>query len=280
MAQLKIPLVLETLCQRQKTNEELVWVNDEPSQEDIDHLLKEGEESSPFDPLGLRLQVLQDLRSKKAELITKRCEYAKVLAIVYPTTTIPWDLFAKIFAAFGKPKAPYAPHPLWRVVWFANSTLRLFPSLNSEIGPAHINGGYAFPCRPETIVIYREEEVARVLIHELLHAACTDSKDDPIEMKEAKTESWAELFLIAIQTAGKPRKTLRLWKAQAQWIVDQETILKNSYGVNNPSNYAWRYTVARREVLEGFGCVLPSSRGKDKSKANVTLRFTHPSLDQ
>lgn len=277
-----IPLVLQTLLnQLEKTlknADPLPWVNDEPTEEDINHLLHQASDSSSFDPLNLRSKTLQDLRESKAKLITKRCKIAKVLAIVYPETKIPWELFSKIFQAFG------AENKDWRIVWFASPSKRTFPqNLGEEPTAAHINGGYTYACRPDTVVIYREEEVARVLIHELLHAACTDNPDDSTIQREAKTESWAELFLVAIQTAGRPRKALQLWNLQAQWIADQEFILQTKYGVRSPENYAWRYTVARRIVLEGLGCPLPKASPVAKAKAKakavpLTLSFTHPSL--
>ena len=281
-----LPLLLETLCEKLKTQfdttEPLVWVNDQPTEDDLDHILKQANDASPFDPLGLRKKTLEDLKLNKARLITKRCEYAKILAIVYPTTTeqIPWDLFAKIFQAFHKPKAQGKSKGQsigqWRLVWFANPTKRLFPPFPSKPEASHVNGGYASRCLPDTIVIYREEEVARVLIHELLHAACTDNMEDPVELIEAKTETWAELFLVAILANAKPRKTLSLWKVQSQWIADQEYILTRDYGVIGPSDYAWRYTVGRRKVLEGLGIDLPMA--KPSKQSELSLRFTNPSL--
>jgi hypothetical protein len=278
-----LPLVLQTLCanleQTLKNAEPLPWVRDEPTKEDLAHIIEQAKDSSPFDPLSLRAQTMQDLRDNKAKLITKRCKYAKILAIVYPTTKIPWNLFSKIFQAFGRANAKANANANWRIVWFANPTKRYYPSeQNQEPTSEHVNGGYAIPCRPETIVIYREEEVARVLIHELLHAACTDSPNDPVEIREAKTETWAELFLIAIQSAGKPRKALTLWKAQSQWVANQSLRLHNLHGVRTPENYSWRYTLGRREVFESLGCRLPTPALQPKPITN-SLRFTHPSLD-
>jgi len=287
-------LLLETLCSKLKdhyeTSEPLIWVNDEPLEEDLDHILQQVREDSPFDPLELRQQTLDDLKSKKARLITKRCAYAKVLAIIYPTSQpdfpdqrvssdqmvssdqrVPWDLFAKIFQAFGKPRSSS-----WRLVWFANPTKRLFPPIGTPITAANVNGGYAKRCLPDTIVIYREEEVARVLVHELLHAACTDNMEESVEVIEAKTETWAELFLVAILAKASLRKAASFWRIQAQWIADQEYILTRNYGIQGPSDYAWRYTVARREVLKSLGIELPTP--KPSKQSNLSLRFTSPSL--
>jgi hypothetical protein len=303
------------------------WVRDEPTQEDLDHILKESLGSpSPFDPLNLRAEVYNDLKSGKARLVTKRGPTAKVLAIVYPDTKIPWDTFGKIFQAFGEParaatfgrparaatfgrparaatfgepaRAATFGEPAraatfgqakgqkqWRLVWFANKKQRTLPNepitqsnLNASphIHSLHINGGYAFACQPETIVIYREEEAPRVLVHELLHAACTDDMNKPEEIREVLTESWAELFLIAI-IATTPAKAKKLWAIQSQWIVDQETVLKGM-GVNTPADYAWRYTVGRREVLEGLGLRFPQPSQDPAFMLGQSLRFTSSSL--
>ena len=255
------------------------WVRDEPTQEDLDHILKELA-PSPFDS-NLREEVYNDLKAGKAKLVTKRGPTAKVLAIVYPDTEIPWATFGKIFQAFGKPASGEPKQ--WRLVWFANKKKRIFPehkisreNLNSHsIQPIHINGGYAYACQPD-IIIYREEEVERVLIHELLHASCTDDMKQPEEIREVLTESWAELFLIAIlsNTAAKAKK---LWAIQSQWIIDQETVLKEM-GVNTRADYAWRYTVGRREVLESLGLYFPKPSQDPAFMLGGSLRFTSSRL--
>lgn len=264
------------------------WVRDEPTQEDLDHIIKESLGSpSPFDPLNLRAEVYNDLKEGKAKLVTKRGPTAKVLAIVYPDTQIPWATFGKIFQAFGEPArgAKFGKGKQWRLVWFANKKKRTFPktsitqaNLNASphIQALHINGGYAFACQPETIVIYREEEVERVLVHELLHASCTDDMKQPEEIREVLTESWAELFLIAI-LAPTLAKAKKLWAIQAQWIIDQETVLKG-LGVNTPADYAWRYTVGRREVLESLGLRFPQPSPDPDFMLGGSLRFTNLSL--
>jgi hypothetical protein len=274
-----LPLVLheivEQVGKRLETTDPLVWVRDEPTQEDLDHILKEGSEGSKFDPYELRKTVLEDLREGRARLITKSCAVAKVLAIVYPGQVIPWELFGRIFQTFGA-----APARAWRIVWFANPTVRALPPQNTPASAEHLNGGYAFPCRPETVIIYRYEEVARVLVHELLHAACTDNMDEPVELRETKTEVWAELFLVAIQARGRPRIASRLWAIQAQWIANQEAVLRIDHATNAPSDYAYRYTVGRREFLETLGIRLPQAGADARAALGRSLRFTSPSLTQ
>jgi hypothetical protein len=242
------------------------WVDDQPTGEDLDHIFKQT--SDEFDVLKLKDTMLQDLRTGKASLVTKSGPYAKVLAVVYPDTVIPWDTFGAIFSAFGSPSGS-AQYP-WRIVWFAHPTKRSISS-NEEPGPEHVNGGYTYPCNNDTIVIYREEEVCRVLVHELLHASCTDDKSLDIVDQEAATETWAELFLVAIRAKGSKTRAAALWSEQAQWIANQENLLRTRHNVNSRDSYAWRYTVARRHVLEDMGIELPAPSGS----TGKSMRFTY-----
>lgn len=283
-----LPAVLdqcvESVGSALKTTDPLVWVNDEPTQDDLDHILNETSYSR-FDPLELRKTMYEDLKTGKARLVCRRCRYAKVLVVGYKGTTLSWRLWARIFQAFGPPPAKTGEKE-WRVVLFANPTPRLFPdsskNLNTVVseegmpGPAHINGGYAYPKRPTSVIIYRLEEAERVLVHELLHAAGTDNLTLPEETREVLTETWAELFLIAIQAQGNKKKAQALWQEQAQWIADQNARLKTEFGVDTPSKYAWRYTVGRTEALASLGLDLPEGQ----SHRAFSLRFTAPSLTQ
>ena len=273
-----LPLVLDEIVSQVakslETTERLVWVRDEPIKEDLDHILQEGSQNSEFDPLGLRKSVLEDLRTGRARLITKSCAVAKILAIVYPGQTIPWELFGRIFQTFGTARSP------WRIVWFANPTQRALPPPQTPASPQHLNGGYALPCRPESIIIYRYEEAARVLVHELLHAACTDDMNEPVDVRETKTEVWAELFLTAIKARGRPRIAARLWRAQVQWIANQEAVLQADHGTHSPTDYAYRYTVGRRDFLESLGITLPQAGADARAALGGSLRFTTPLLTQ
>jgi len=129
---------------------------------------------------------------------------------------------------------------------------------------------------PGSIVIYREEEVERVLIHELLHASCTDDMNKSQEETEVLTETWAELFLVSILANGSKKKAHQLWKIQAQWIANQEAALMQM-GVTCPKSFAGRYTVGRRQVLEGLGIQLPSASSSLEERS-ISLRFTSPEL--
>jgi hypothetical protein len=269
--------VLEGIVQRLQKGA-FEWVRDEPTADDLEHIQKEGNSPSQFDPLGLRKQMIDDLASGKAVLKVKRGPFAKVLAVVYPETQIPWKTLGQIFSAFGPPGKNKQAN-LWRVVWFAHPRKRMFPHENNDlIQPQHINGGYAYACAPETIIIYREEEVERVLVHELLHAACTDDMSKPEWMREVLTETWAELFLVAILAQGSLTKAKKLWNIQAQWIADQEVILRNEYHITKPEDFPWRYTVGRSSVLKSLGIILPPPSADPKFMLASSLRFTSSSL--
>ena len=288
-------VVLETIMKRMvNTKKPFEWVRDEPTEDDLRHIQKEGKESpSIYDELDLRGQMIDELQAGRAVLKTWQGPFAKVLAVVYPDTKIPWATFGKIFTAFGPPREGGAP---WRIVGFAHPKKREFPSANAEgfqsrsnitnertsqvthVTPKHINGGYAYACAPETIVIYREEEVERVLIHELLHAACTDNMENPEWLREVLTETWAELFLVAILANGSLRKAKQLWKIQAQWIANQQHVLTTEYGVLTPDSFPWRYTVGRAAALQNLGITLPPPSSQPRADLANSLRFTSPRL--
>jgi len=249
-----MPLILDTIVEEvglRIKNGSFVWVYDEPTMDDLLHIHKEAY-TTGFDVNHLKRAVLDDYTSGKARLVCKSGHlqgpsaklYVKILALVYPDTVIPWDQLALIFKAVDK-STPF------RVVWFASKKERLFPPMGKP-DKGNVNGGYTLPCDTTSIVVYREQEFCRVLIHELLHATCTDTKQDIAEV-EADTEVWAELFWVAILSKGHKRIAARLWAKQAQWISNQEYSLR---GITQ-DDYVWRYTLGRRKALQELGIVLP-----------------------
>jgi hypothetical protein len=66
------------------SQQKVIWVHDQPTQDDLDHIMREGSSGSEFDSNNLRNEVLRDLQAKRAKLITKTCRLGKVLAVVYP----------------------------------------------------------------------------------------------------------------------------------------------------------------------------------------------------
>lgn len=199
------------------------------------------------------------------------CKYGKVLLLQQKDqdVRIPLNTWGRILQSFGG---------FFRIIWFAADVPRVLPQRGELVGPQHINGGYTYPCDSTGIVIYRKEEATRVLIHELLHASCLDSADASVEQKEATTETWAEIILVAILSKGDTKKAETLWKLQCQWISDQNSELKTYYNVHTSSDYAYRYTIAREKELKKKGIPLPPA-----SKTNFpfqSARFTTDEFDE
>lgn len=182
----------------------------------------------------------------------------------------PWEEWSRVFQWIGSPPAGTK----WRVFWFPAHIRRILPERGQEVGPQNINGGYCYPCNPHIIVVYRFEESTRVLLHELLHAACTDPPQAPLPVKEATTETWAELLLVALCSKGNPKEAARLWKLQSQWISNQNQTLRVHHHVSTIESYAWRYTLGREEILHTLGVSLP----KASSTKGSSSRLTHPAL--
>ncbi len=96
------------------------------------------------------------------------------------------------------------------------------PENKSEsIGPVHANTGYTYRCEKENeIVIYREEEWFKVVLHETMHAFGNDFSTDEgsssaikqlfslppgisIRMSETYSEIWARIMNVVFQTYFK-----------------------------------------------------------------------------
>jgi hypothetical protein len=153
--------------------------------------------------------------------------------------------------------------------------------VDPEPGPLKakdVNGGYSYICRQELVVIYRFEEATRVLLHELLHTLCFD-KEKGVEDLEAHTEAWTEVFLCALLSKGSSAKFNKLWKQQVHWMVEQTDSLKLERGINGPAEYAWRYMLGKKVVLEDLGFLRDYTAGNQR-EATSSLRFTTPQWDE
>ena len=211
---------------------------------------------------------------KEASIVCKSCQNAKVIYIQPNGSRIhpPWDLWARIFQWLG----PSPQGHRWRVYWFPAPIKRQLPPVGTEVNQAHLNGGYSYPCRHDTIVVYRLEEATRVLIHEILHAACLDPPTNFLPIREANTEAWAELFLVAVVSEGSLTKAQRLWKIQSQWIADQNATLIRRFGVRSPDDYAWRYTVGRGLIFDSLHIALPEPKTTHSRSSRLTSPQVYP----
>ena len=268
-----LPLTLEeivkTVKEQYKTPEP-TWQAADPTDQDYAALRKEALSTDPFDKVQFRKKLWALFEKGGAELLCKVCEYGRVV-ILRPKGEklgISWPFWGRILQGFNVPSV--------RILWFVVPVPRLLPDLHEDVGPEHVNGGYTFPCNLDAVVIYRKEEATRVLIHEMLHATCTDDRSLPLEITEAKTETFAELFLVAYASKGSLALASKLWLLQAQWIQDLNTKLVKDHGVASLKDYSARYTVAREAELRRLGIELP----KVSHRVMTSSRFTSPALDK
>jgi hypothetical protein len=185
----------------------------------------------------------------------------------------PWAFWGRVFQWFG---AATDGKP-WRVTWFATHAPRKFPDPGQDLGPEHVNGGYTQICSTDGIFIYREEEASRVLIHEMVHAACLDEKEWDVPMREAMVEMWAELILIAMKSEGEVTKAKQLWDKQRHWVADTNLHAQIHNEEDDMSDYAWRYLSGRAQMYARHGILLPA--GRPRAGGRHSLRFTHPALE-
>lgn len=248
------------------------WIDSTVTQKDIDVFKNEALQESPFDKLNLKKQMYHLYVANKATIVCKSISNARVTILTENVNEFyPWKSWNRIFQWMGRPN----DSAMWQIYIFSSKVKRVLPE-NGPIGPEHLNGGYTYPCKSDCIVIYRYEEVTRVLIHELLHASCTDNMSNPVEMREAATEIWAELFLIVVCAQGDLQKSLKLWKIQDHYIQDLNYTVSTNHHVKSYHDYGARYTTMRNDVLNNFKLYLDSNY---KPKKIDISRFTSPQLD-
>jgi hypothetical protein len=248
-----------------------VWIDDSLTEEDKKNLESESYSDSRFDTLQLRKKLYDEFLSNQAYTIVKKTDNARIVILTSKNAThqFPnslWNLWAHIFQWFGAPTS--GTH--WQVYLYASDVKRTLPE-SGVIGPDHLNGGYTYPCKSDCIVIYRYEEATRVLIHELLHASCTDNHTNPVEIKEAITESWAELFLVALLSKGDKKRAYHLWNIQDHHIQDLNYTVRTFHNVNSASDYGARYTIMREKVFNDLGIKLNTNYTPKRIRSS---RFT------
>lgn len=214
--------------------------------EDLELVRKYADEPSNFDGDSYRADTF-----KTGPIAGFKIGQHTMYIIGQPQVTLPMKLYARALQAMADRKS-------YTIFLFLNPSKRTFPPKGAEVGPANINGGYCMMCQPDTIVVYREEDSLRVLIHELQHAGCCDDPKRPVEAVEAETEAWAELIyamLLACATGLKPEAA---WRIQSSWATGQNKRLISAHGVRTPADYAWRYTVGKEAVWRRWGIPLGS----------------------
>lgn len=229
---------------------------------DLNYIQKLAEENDPFDELRLKKKTFQDLIKNKTKAWKTVSDLGEILYIGEdePPVHIWWRCVRLLS------KKPV------RIVIFGNSNLRKMPH-KGPVKPEHINGGYAMRCDGSSIVIYRREEVTRVLLHELLHVSCSDPYHKDTPEIEADTEAWAEIIQCAMIAKGQENRFIPLMKEQIEYSVNQSEILQKRHNVNERSDYAWRYAIGRLDVWRRLGLEVPSiSNYKYINSLRLTLR--------
>ena len=268
-----VPLVLDELLEEvRKLYKEpaLEWVTAKATPAELTTMSQEAAQDSPFDPYKLKQSMWSAYTAGKAQLVCKECPLAKVIAVLPKgRTTIPLEAWSRVFQWFGAPS-----QGKWLVFWYGAETPRKFPKAGAPLAAEHLNGGYTNPCSTNGIFIYRIEEATRVLIHELMHAACLDPPSPSVPFREATVETWAELFLVALKSKGDLSAAEKLWSLQAQWVADTNERAATAHGIRGNTNYGWRYLNGRAGIYAQLGIGLPVAGPKKPARS----RFTHPAL--
>lgn len=271
-------IVVNTLLdrvQKEFLNPDIIWENIELSAKDLKFLKDECYKESEFDPINKRKSMFDEMVNGNLFVIVCKCKYGQIMTAFDSMEQIgelPWDLWGRILRMFSEP---------WRksfkIFFLPNRSPREFPPKDEPITPENINGGYTYSCNPETIVIYRAEEAIRVLIHELQHSCCLDNHENGIDIVEAETEAWAELFYVAIISQGKKYIFNDLLQRQSEWMIKQNKKVKEYMNNPNSTEFPWRYTIGKEEVWERWG-ILKRNEVKPFVVVGNSLRLTYPPI--
>ena len=280
-----IPLVLEGLLKyaHQIWNLRPLTIQPcSPEPEELAAAEREALANPEFDTLGLKRSVWG--KHKQGKLPGRCLSFSDSSKRVFARVVVfgsekgsayLWSIWARIFQWIG----PASNGEPWRITWYTSSVCRTFPEAGVHLSHEHVNGGYTTPCSTNGIFIYRVEEATRVLLHELLHAACLDEPDWTVAHREAMIETWAEIFLIALLAKGEAKEAGRLWELQSHWIVEVNRAAEKFNSVRSESDYAWRYLNGRELMYGKLGVTLPSPRTGKRKEKRKSLRFTHPGLE-
>jgi hypothetical protein len=271
-----LPLVLGELVRHARGLKVEKWQPCEPEAAELLAAETEANTGAEFDRLGLKLAIWNGYKQGTVKIVCKKLGgLARALVFLPAGQKEPnWEFWSRVFQWFGASKDGRP----WHVTYFASQRLREFPEEGQDLGPEHVNGGYTVSCSTHGIFIYRAEEAARVLIHEMMHAACLDEQDWSIPEREAMVETWAELILVALLSKGSKTEAERLWLAQSHWIADTNWKAKHMNNTHDLTDYGWRYLCGREEMYERLGVALPKPRPAYGRRAR-SVRFTHPALE-
>jgi hypothetical protein len=256
-----------------------------PTKEEMDFLEKEIIGSpSDFDQLNLRKEMWDGLVGGTNRVCAVESDYGRVVGVFVTNTQahdVPWSMWMRIMRMFSASDEDTS-NP-YKVYFLANPHLREIPAagsilpLEAPILPLHINGGYTVPCQRRGIVIYRAEDATRVLLHELFHAACCDNHALGLNIVEAETEAWAELFYCAFIARGVTH-IMRDWVGrQSEWMAKQNAKVMALIGAKGAEAmvFPWRYTIGKQEVWERWG-IFDGETRRPEIRVGNSFRLTLP----
>jgi hypothetical protein len=253
-----IDILLQNVKEEYQKDEPAV-LKTEPSTEDIQYIQKVLSEPIGFDA--------DKLIKKSLDFPLRKFQFDKYSILAYADEIEDIVKWFRIIRCLARDK------PV-RILYFGNLLTRFLPKNHQPIGPINVNGGYTEICSLTTIIIYRKEDAERVLIHETLHGLCSDP-DLPIAQLEANTEAWAEIIWVAVMAKGVKATWTRLMKKQIEYALNQSDYVAKRHGVEDDSDYGWRYIRGRIDVWKslGLGVDIPYKKREVK-----TLRLTDPTL--
>jgi len=245
-----------------------MWILKTPDNATMEYVYKLTEENDTFDKAKLKHACGEALRTGKATLYRCCSNLGEIILIsLNNDPTIPmWNLWWRCIRLL------LVPNKQARIVLFGHPSKRIIPHATKPITEVHVNGGATMPCDAGAIVIYRKEELTRVLVHELLHASCSDPYHKDTAHLEADTEAWAEIILCAMAAKGHIVQWVRSMKQQMNWATRQAATIQTYHKVHSPKDYAWRYLVGRIDVWNQLG--LPVQTIPTKFTPTQSLRFS------
>jgi len=223
--------------------------------------------NSDFDELNLKTHLMNDYKHGNASIWKSTCHHGEIIYIG-DNEKVPIHVWWRCVRLLAKLPV--------RIVIFGSNNLRKMPTHGTAVRAAHINGGYANRCDPRSIVIYRKEEATRVLIHELLHASCSDPKTDSIPHLESDTEAWAEIIQCAMIAKGLKAAWSKCMKEQIAYSLRQAASLRDNHGVRSEQDYAWRYTLGRLDVWRRLGLDVPQIPESYEPLTSLRLTLKEP----
>lgn len=240
-----------------------------PSSDDIQYIKENAAPNDPFDSLGLKRETLDALESGKAHIL--KCSAGSLGTILI--VSFDKDPIKLLWNTWWRIVRILATGPV-RILIYAHPKERLTPERGLPIDKEHVNGGAAMRCDPRSVVIYRKEEVTRVLCHELFHTTCSDPYHLDTPQIEADTEAWAELVLCALAAQGNMNVWNANMKQQIIWSLKQAATVRDFHDVQGPKNYGWRYLTGRLDVWRRLGISVSEIPARGMYTPVRSLRFT------